>query len=219
MVGPRIAEADSGIDGEYDGRIYDQMQRRFRDKGWLKTRAVVASGIDRGLALELGPGPGYLGLEWLKRTKATRLCGVDISPEMVALARSNASDYELTDRVCYVEGDGQRLPFEDGSFDAVFTCNSLHEWDEAAKTMDEIHRVLKAGGRYFIGDLRRDVSLPARWFLYLVTKPGEIRPGLIRSIDAAYTVEETEAMLGETGLCEGKVRKNPIGLDIVGVVS
>lgn len=198
MARPRISETDSRIQGEYDVRTYDQMQRRFRDKGWMSPQAILAAGIDRGLALELGPGPGYLGLEWLRHTKATELRGVDVSPEMIALAQSNARQYGLTDRARYAEGDGQRLPFEDDCFDSVFTSNSLHEWSEPVKTFEEIHRVLKPGGRYYISDLRRDVSLPARWFLYLATKPKEIRPGLRRSLDAAYTATETRALLTRT---------------------
>ena len=216
MVKTRVVESDSGIQGEFNIRVYDQMQRRFRDKGWMKTQAVVASGIDHGLVLEVGPGPGYLGLEWLKLTEGTELRGVDISPEMIALAESNAREYGLADRARYVLGDGQKLPFEDGLFDAVFTSNSLHEWSEPEKTIEEIHRVLTPGGRYFISDLRRDVSLPARWFLYLATRPREMRPGLVKSLDAAYAPAEAAALLERTSLRQGKVKQNPIGLEIAG---
>jgi ubiquinone/menaquinone biosynthesis C-methylase UbiE len=216
MAKPRVTETDRGIHGESTVRLYDQMQRRFRDRGWMETKPIIASGIDYGLALEVGPGPGYLGLDWLKHTQATELRGVDISPDMIALAEANAREYGLEARVQYMLGDGQRLPFEDETFDAVFTNGSLHEWSQAEKTLDEIHRVLKVGGRYFISDLRRDASLPVRWFLYLATKPKEIRPGLITSLNAAYTPAEVEEMLRRTGMRHGTVKKNLIGLEVVG---
>ena len=38
-------------------------------------------------------------------------------------------------------------PFEDGRFDAVFSNGALHEWDQPEKVFDEVHRVLKPGGR------------------------------------------------------------------------
>jgi hypothetical protein len=44
------------------------MQRRLRDKGWIATEEIIACGINLGLALGIGPGLGYLGLEWLKKT-------------------------------------------------------------------------------------------------------------------------------------------------------
>jgi ubiquinone/menaquinone biosynthesis C-methylase UbiE len=111
----------------------------------------------------------------------------------------------------------EALPFEDGTFDGVFSNGSLHEWADPAKICDEIHRVLKSGGRYVISDLRRDVSLPVRWFLYLAAKPKAIRPGLVTSLNAAYTPAEAEALLLRTDLRQGRVKKNPLGFELLGV--
>jgi len=63
MTKQRVAETDHGIQGEFPVEIYDQMQRRFRDKGWIETKDIINTGISRGVALEIGPGPGYLGLK------------------------------------------------------------------------------------------------------------------------------------------------------------
>jgi hypothetical protein len=60
---PRIVETDEGIQGEFDVQIYDALARRLRDKGWMETREIFKAGIVSGLALEVSPGPGYLGLE------------------------------------------------------------------------------------------------------------------------------------------------------------
>ena len=56
--------------------------RNMRDKGWIETNSILKEGISSGLALEIGPGPGYLGLEWLKKTGQTRLKGPEISDDM-----------------------------------------------------------------------------------------------------------------------------------------
>lgn len=217
MVKPRVVETDHGIQGSFTVAVYDQMQRTFRDRGWIETGDIIKRGIMQGYALEVGPGPGYMGLEWLKRTEGTRLKGLDISPDMIALAEKNARDYGLADRVEYVCSNAATMPFDAATFDAVFTNGSLHEWAEPRQIFDEICRVLKPGGRVFISDLRRDVSLPIRWFLWLGTTPKEIRPGLVTSLNAAYMPAELRELIRGTRLAFCSVTGNLIGLTLFGV--
>ena len=185
MVRPRVGETDEGITGEFDAHIYDEMMRRMRDKGWLETKSIIGEGISSGLVLEVGPGPGYLGLEWLKNTESTMLQGLDISEEMITIAQGNAKEYGLTERAKYVKADASKMPFEDEYFDAVFSNGSLHEWAMPEMILNEIARVLKQCGRYCISDLRRDMTPIMKWLMWFFTKPKEIRPGLISSINAA----------------------------------
>jgi ubiquinone/menaquinone biosynthesis C-methylase UbiE len=216
MKNIRVPETDHGITGTVEVSAYDEMQRGLRDKGWIETDSVIKSGITAGHALEIGHGPGYLGLEWLKKTEGTRLTGLDISPDMTCLAQNNAREYGVEVRVEYRGGEGNRLPFDDASFDAVFTNGSLHEWVDPEGTFDEIHRVLKPGGRFFISDLRRDMPMWMRWFLWLGTRPAFIRPYLLSSIDASYTREELREMVGRTRLKGAAVNGNLVGSEISG---
>jgi ubiquinone/menaquinone biosynthesis C-methylase UbiE len=216
MTKPRISETDQGIQSEFNVEVYNRFMRRMRDRGWIETNLILQVGIGHGLALEIGPGPGYLGLEWLKKTHETRLKALEISPDMIAIAQHNAQDCGLEDRVEYVKGDAQCIPFESNLFDAVFTNGSLHEWSQPQQTFQEVARVLKLGGRYFISDLRRDMNPLVKGFMRLMAHPPEIRPGLISSINAAYLREEIEAMLRETDLRDARVRQNLIGLAITG---
>jgi ubiquinone/menaquinone biosynthesis C-methylase UbiE len=188
----------------------------MRDKGWMETDSIVKFGIQHGLALEVGSGPGYLGLEWLKKTTGTQLRGLESSPAMIQIAERNAQTYGFADRVQYVQGDAQAMPFDDNFFDGVFTNGSLHEWSQPQRLLNEIHRVLKPGGKYFISDLRRDMNPFIECFMKLVTQPKEIKPGLITSINAAYTPEELAALLRETALKGATVDTSPMGLVITG---
>jgi ubiquinone/menaquinone biosynthesis C-methylase UbiE len=124
---------------------------------------------------------------------------------MIKVAERNAIEYGLQSRVKYMLGDAAQMPFEDGRFDAVFTNGALHEWAEPKRIFNEIHRVLKAGGRFCITDLRRDMNPLMKWLMWLVTKPREIRPGLISSINAAYTLREIRTLLEDTEL-KGRYR-------------
>jgi ubiquinone/menaquinone biosynthesis C-methylase UbiE len=216
MAKPRIPETDQGIQGADIVAEYDRMQRTLRDRGWTETNLLLQHGMASGHALEIGHGPGYLGLEWLKHTSGTNLTGLDISPDMQALAKRNAQEYGLSGRTDYKLGNGSRLPFPDNSFDLVFTNGSLHEWADPRGTFDEIARVLAPGGRYLISDLRRDMNPLALAFLWLGCQPASMRLGLMSSINAAYTVPELRDLLAGTRLAEASVECNFIGNLIVG---
>jgi len=217
MTKPRIPETDHGIQGAVTVANYDQMQRHLRDRGWIETRALLESGITQGSALEIGHGPGYLGLEWLKLTQATRLTGLDISPDMQVLARRNAQSYGLTTRTEYHLGNCEHLTFADNLFDAVFTSGSLHEWANPTGAFDEIWRVLRPGGRYFISDLRRDMNPALRIFLWLGTQPTAIRPWLNSSINAAYTPQELGKLAAGTCLKNNTISTRAVDISLAGM--
>lgn len=217
MTKPRVPETDHGIQGIDAVNDYDLLQRDLRDKGWIETSEIIRCGINEGHALEVGHGPGYLGLEWLKNTRDTRLTGLDISPDMTTLAQKNAGDYGLQERVHYDGGRGDQLPYEDNSFDAVFTNGSLHEWAHPEDTFNEIYRVLKPGGRYFISDLRRDMPGLIRWLLSLTVKPACIRPYWFSSVDASYTQAELHEMTARTHMKGAVIGGNLITNTITGI--
>jgi ubiquinone/menaquinone biosynthesis C-methylase UbiE len=216
-IRPGIIESNEDLLGDFNVTAYDKMQRHLRDKGWIGTKRIIAYGINSGLALEVGPGPAYLGLEWLKKTTNTYLKGVEISRGMIAIAEKNAKEYNFSDRVEYKQGKAEAIPFSDNMFDAVFTNGSLHKWANPVKALNEIHRVLKRKGKFFLSDLKRDMNPLMMWFLKINTQPKEMRSGLISSINAAYTKEEIAVILNKTKLIDAIVSENMIGIEIKGI--
>ena len=202
--------------GELTVQQYDALMRRLRDKGYLDTNAILEAGISTGNCLEIGPGPGYLGLEWLRKTTGTRLTGLDLSTDMLAVANENARQYGMQDRVHYVEGRAQRMPFSGGQFDAAFSSGSLHEWTEPEAVFNEIDRVLKPGGYFYISDLRRDMNSAIRWLLKLNIKPKERRVGFLSSVAASYTRDEAAQLLARTNLSNAQVLRRRIVLVVTG---
>jgi ubiquinone/menaquinone biosynthesis C-methylase UbiE len=152
----------------------------------------------------------------LKYTQNNRLTGLDINPDMTALAAQNARAYGFEERAQYKGGRGDQLPFEDVAFDAVFSNGSLHEWTNPEGTLNEFFRVLKPGGRYFVSDLRRDMIVCMRWFLSRGPQPISIRPYLFTSINAAYTPLKLKQMAERTCLRDVRVSGDLIGVTITG---
>ena len=217
MVKQRIIETNEGIQGKATVQMYSSFQKNMRDKGWIETDNIIKAGISRGHALEIGPGPGYLGLEWLKKTSQTQLTVLEISQAMIDISRQNAQDYHLdADRITYVHHTAQMLPFEDNRFDSVFSAGSLHEWENPLEVFNEIHRVLKPSGKLFVSDLKRNINVLVKGMMKLTAKPKEIKAGLISSINAAYTIEELQTLLEQSAFKTYKVTSNPFGIELSG---
>ncbi|MDE2134434.1 MAG: metalloregulator ArsR/SmtB family transcription factor [Alphaproteobacteria bacterium] len=103
--------------------------------------------------LDAGTGTGRM-LELLA-AQVKRAVGVDVSPEMLAIARDRLMRSNLAH--CQVrQGDTYRLPFPSGGtlagFDAVLFHQVLHYLDDPAAAVAEAGRVMRAGGRMLIAD-------------------------------------------------------------------
>ena len=213
----RIPETDHGITGIDTVETYDKMMKTHRDRGWLGIDSMIKYGFNNGHALEIGPGPGYLGLEWLANTSDTRLTGLDISDDMIKLAKKNASSYNMNhNRTEYCKGNAASMPLPDNTFDYAFSNGSLHEWEFPERVFNEIYRVLKPGGKFHITDLRRDISFIVRFFMKASIKPKEMAPFFITSLQAAYTEKEIRNVLTGTGFENYEIKKDLFGLTITG---
>lgn len=216
MTKPRKIETNVGIQGTFTVELYDTFARNMRDKGWNNVETFRSSGIVDGSVLEIGPGPGYVGLEWLKKSGNGTLTALDISPDMIRLARKNAEEYGLGARVTYVEGSALKMPFREASFDAAFSNGSLHEWEDPLLVFAEMERVLKPGGIFCVADMRRDVNPVLAYLIGNSTKPREIIAGFWSSLRAAYTKEELEGILRQTAFADVTVKKEFFGLSVSG---
>lgn len=214
MTRARVIETNVGIQDECTVAQFDVFARGMRDRGWNGVETMIAAGVGPGQLLEIGPGPGYVGLELAKKLGIESLTGCEISPAMIRVAERNARAYGIPAR--YVEGNAMAMPFPGGSFDCVISNGSLHEWENPIRVFDEIHRVLRPGGRYCITDLRRDAAAWKRWFVYWTTRPKEMRPGLLSSLNAAYTAAELDMAVSRSRLRGGRVESDFFGVCLSG---
>ncbi len=90
------------------------------------------------------------------------LTGVDLSPEMLEIARSRARD--LGRPVVLKEGDAHDLTFPDESFDAVVCTYSLCNIPDPQRAVSEMKRVLRPGGKLILVDHIRSRVKPVFWF-------------------------------------------------------
>lgn len=126
---------------------------------YKKDAQKVAARLSGGEeVLELAPGPGYLSIE-LAKLGNYRITGLDISETFVEIARKNAREAGVD--IDFRHGDASRMPFEDDTFDFIVCRAAFKNFSRPVAALDEMHRVLKPGGRALILDLRGDVSREA----------------------------------------------------------
>ena len=66
------------------------------------------------------------------------------------------------DRITLLEGDGASLPLPDDTFDAVLSVHNIYFWPEPERTIGEIARVLRPGGRVVLAFRGGEHPLPSR---------------------------------------------------------
>jgi arsenite methyltransferase len=103
--------------------------------------------------LDLGSGAGTDSLVAAQMVgERGRVTGIDMTPAMLAKARAAAAEMGLTN-VEFVEGEAERLPFGDESFDAVVSNGVIDLIPDKDAVFAELNRVLVPGGRIQVADV------------------------------------------------------------------
>lgn len=95
--------------------------------------------------LDVGCGPGSITLDFAERVAPGQVVGIDIQSAMVERARALAAT-RLVANVRFEIADIYRLPFADGTFDAVFANGVLMHLRKPEHALAEVRRVLRSGG-------------------------------------------------------------------------
>ncbi len=106
--------------------------------------------------LDLGCGTGRLLNRLAKNFPDLRGTGVDLSPEMLKEARATNQHHP---RLIYTQGNAEYLPFSDNQFDAVFNTISFLHYPNPQKVFNEVFRVLKPKGQFYLVDFARLYSV------------------------------------------------------------
>jgi len=139
--------------------IDNPLRRRIQNP----SKTVAQIGIrERMRVLELGPGSGFLTVKASRGVGSDgRLCCLDIEPALIARLKQKTAKAGL-ENVAMVVGDGQCLPFKDGSFDLAYLVGVLGEIPDKDCALQELHRVLGQEGVLSISELLPDPDYPLR---------------------------------------------------------
>jgi ubiquinone/menaquinone biosynthesis C-methylase UbiE len=175
----------------------------------------VVSVFKEGTILDLGTGPGNLPVEIIKQAPGIQIVGVDLSRQLIRMARARALNAGLSKHISFEVGNAANLRFDNNSFEMVISTGMLHSLKRPTTVLKEIYRVLKQGGESWIYDpariiqyidrslWRASLNQRERFFLWLfglfgLHKPITVyrRDQVIPMIEAAglkiYKIEESQ---------------------------
>ena len=167
---------------------YDLMNRLMtlgRDSSW-RTETVASAMSAPGTALDLATGTGDLALEVLRQHPSACVVGLDLVPEMLALAPEKAESIAVEPG--WVQGDALRLPFPDAAFDAVVTGFALRNVTSIPAAFSEMARVTRRGGKVACLEMAMPRNpLFRRFFGFYFFRIVPLLGGLITGEPSAYT--------------------------------
>ena len=169
MKGP-FTEQDRERQNARRRRAWDKQASTYdKQIGWFERHVFGeenrrwACGRAKGDVLEVAIGTG-LNLPFYEAE--ARVTGIDLSPEMLAIAEKRAAD--LGRRVDLREGDAHELPFADASFDSVVCTYSLCNIPDTDRAVGEMKRVLRPGGQLLLVDHIRSEAKPVFFIQKLI---------------------------------------------------
>jgi ubiquinone/menaquinone biosynthesis C-methylase UbiE len=212
IKGARIPLSEESFVNANIAQFYDEHARRFMGPVYRRF-AAKAAGISHAgnQVLDIGTGAGQLAIELSRVHSDWEITGIDISEDMLKLARHNATQRSLADRIDFRQASAAALPFADGYFALVTSNASFHLWTDPLKVFKEIARVTSPGGYCLIWDNLRLTMLSP--FLSLLGRAMGMNASQCRlwmqAIHSSYTIGEVKAILRESALKDARLKIYP----------
>ncbi len=219
QAGPRVepkAYKGMGMEGPI-AKWYARITGKDLSEFKALARRVAGELAERARVLEVAPGPGYFAIE-LAKLGEYKITGLDISETFVDLARENAREEGVI--IDFRRGNVSSMPFNDRSFDWIVCRAAFKNFADPVGALREIYRVLAAGGRAVIIDLRKDA--PKREIDAHVDKMnvGKLNAIFVKLsfrlmlLRRAYTRQDFERLIGESGFQKFEIADAPVGFEI-----
>jgi phosphoethanolamine N-methyltransferase len=147
--------------GEYDDGMRTLLQIIWGD-GFLSPggaaeieRLLEGSDISGCAVLDVGCGLGAIDELLVGEYRAASVIGIDLDPLLLADMQARIERAQMSDRIRGMQVVAGPLPFADGSFDVVFSKDSLVQIPDKPAIFAEVLRVLRPGGRFIASDWLR----------------------------------------------------------------
>ncbi len=186
------------MDTQEAAEAYDAIQHGEVDDAFV-TRAI-ALGANTGRFIDVGTGPAQIPILLTQRCPNIHITAIDLSEEMLKIAKQRIADADLTDCITLERVDAKALPYPDNTFDGLISNSIVHHIHDAVRVLHEMARVVKPTGAVLIRDLiRPETPADAQAFVdrYAAGDTPEQQKLYYDSFLAAFTLAEVDEMLAQ----------------------
>jgi demethylmenaquinone methyltransferase/2-methoxy-6-polyprenyl-1,4-benzoquinol methylase len=152
---------------------YDGLNRVISlgiDQKWRKKVVKMIAEVKPNAILDIATGTGDLALQFAAKIPADKIIGLDLSEGMLSVARKKVEGKPISEKVSFVKGDSENLPFEDNSFDAITVSFGIRNFETLEKGLAEILRVLKPKGSFVILETSVPTKFPWKQGYYMYSR-------------------------------------------------
>jgi demethylmenaquinone methyltransferase/2-methoxy-6-polyprenyl-1,4-benzoquinol methylase len=180
----QVAEMFTNISKRYD--FLNHLLSLGIDKGWRKKVVNMVKVEKPNHVLDVATGTADLAIA-LGKSMSIQVTGLDISTGMLEIGREKVARRNLGN-VELILGDGENLPFEDNTFDAVTVAFGVRNFENLEKGLSDIYRVIKPGGQLLVLEFSQPQTAPFKqlykfYFKHILPAIGK----LVSKDSRAYT--------------------------------
>lgn len=163
----QVTQMFDNISEDYDG--LNRVISFGIDVKWRKKVVKMVGSTKPVSVLDIATGTGDLAIA-LTKTGASKIVGLDISSGMLEVGRKKVAAKNLENTIEMVLGDGEKLPFEDNSFDAITVAFGVRNFENLEAGLTEILRVLKPSGKFVVLETSVPTKTPFKQGYHLYCK-------------------------------------------------
>lgn len=134
------------------------------DRIWRKRVMRIVRRSHPAMIMDIATGTGDLAIAMAKRTEGAKILGIDLSEEMLRVARDKVAKLGFSERIVLQKGDAENLhTVADSSIDVVTVAFGVRNFEHLEKGLSELYRCLKPGGRLVVLEFSIPRNRLIRW--------------------------------------------------------
>ena len=181
----QVAKMFNNISHRYD--FLNHLLSLGIDKVWRKKAISVLKPLSPKKILDVATGTGDFAIQSME-LNPDKIIGIDISEGMLDVGRRKITARNLGDKIELIRGDSENIPYSQNKFDAVTVAFGVRNFENLARGLSEIKRVLRPGGMVVILEFSKPAAFPFKqlyhfYFRFVLPRIGS----LVSSDKSAYT--------------------------------
>jgi demethylmenaquinone methyltransferase/2-methoxy-6-polyprenyl-1,4-benzoquinol methylase len=195
------------------------------DRVWRRRVMRIVRRAKAHKIMDVATGTGDLAIAMAKRVDRIQILGVDLSEEMLAVARAKVRKQGLEERIMLEKGDAENLVMvADESVDAVTVAFGVRNFENMEQGLRELYRTIKHGGKLVVLEFSMPKNRLVRWIYRqyahrllpyvggMISKDRRAYTYLPDSVEEFPAPEKFAQILKDVGFSKVRLRRQSFGI-------